>query len=355
MRVALANSLNVPAVKVLEKVGVNSFLERLRELGFTHLKQSPEYYGLGLTLGSGEVSLWELARAYVTMARMGKPIQLITTFSDSLTNNSPISDAPTWQLITDMLSDRHARVSSFGVDSVLNLPFPAAVKTGTSSNFRDTWTIGFTTDYTVATWVGNFNGEPMHQVSGVTGAAPLWNRIMLHLHEQEEPGTFLPTVGWEQLPICAISGFKPTAECTSVVEEYFSSTDKLAYEKPENFSLPPEYDEWLARQNQSHFTGVDLRILSPQNGDVFLVYPGQPAPQKLQFKLAENGGKTVEWWLNGKKLVTPSTSSYFWTLHPGNWTLEVKSGEITDRINFQVELAEIKSIHRGFTVANSHS
>jgi penicillin-binding protein 1C len=89
-----------------------------------------------------------------------------------------------------MLSDPHARAKAFGVDSVLNLPFPVAVKTGTSSNYRDTWTVGFTTDYTVATWVGNFDGEPMRQVSGVTGAAPLWNRIMLHLHEHQEPGAF---------------------------------------------------------------------------------------------------------------------------------------------------------------------
>ncbi|HLO84080.1 MAG TPA: penicillin-binding protein 1C, partial [Nostocaceae cyanobacterium] len=155
VRVALANSLNIPAVRVLEKVGVENFLNRLRELGFTHLTQSAEFYGLGLTLGSGEVSLWELARAYLTMARMGESIDLVTV----LGKNSPDVVSPKegkremWGLIVDILSDRYARAAAFGVDSVLNLPFPAAVKTGTSSNFRDTWTVGFTTDYTVATWV----------------------------------------------------------------------------------------------------------------------------------------------------------------------------------------------------------
>jgi penicillin-binding protein 1C len=155
VRVALANSLNVPAVRVLEQVGVPTFLARLHQLGFEHLNQSPEYYGLGLTLGSGEVSLWELARAYLTMARLGKFSQLSAVSSQSL----PITSSPhhptspsTWGLITDMLSDPHARATAFGVDSVLALPFPAAVKTGTSSDFRDTWTVGFTTDYTVAFW-----------------------------------------------------------------------------------------------------------------------------------------------------------------------------------------------------------
>ena len=188
VRIALANSLNVPAVKVLEKVGVETFLNRLHELGFSHLNQSAEYYGLGLTLGSGEVNLWELARAYLTIANMGKITQLITSLNIATIANSQSLVSNYWQLIIDMLSDRYARSTAFGVDSVLNLPFPVAVKTGTSSNYRDTWTVGFSSDYTVATWVGNFNGEPMRKVSGVTGAAPLWNRIMLHLHEHQPPG-----------------------------------------------------------------------------------------------------------------------------------------------------------------------
>ncbi|MBW4561298.1 MAG: penicillin-binding protein 1C [Mojavia pulchra JT2-VF2] len=356
VRVALANSLNVPAVRVLEKVGVPTFLEHLHQLGFEHLNQTPEYYGLGLTLGSGEVSLWELARAYVTMAKMGEAAQLLTTISQSPIPNplSPIPNPTTWQLITDMLSDRHARATAFGVDSVLNLPFPAAVKTGTSSNFRDTWTVGFTTDYTVATWVGNFNGEPMRQVSGVTGAAPLWNRIMLHLHEHQEPVSFAPPTGLVQLPICAISGLKPTSDCTSVVQEYFYPEDKIAYESQKQENLPPEYDEWLARQQQSNLNPSNLRILSPHNGDLFLLYPGEQAKQKLEFKLTGTATKPVEWWLNGEKLATESANSLFWPLRPGNWTLEARSGAMSDKVSFQVQLATIKPTRRGFSVVNSH-
>ncbi|MBC6432581.1 penicillin-binding protein 1C [Nostoc sp. HG1] len=363
VRIALANSLNVPAVRVLEKVGVETFLKRLHQLGFKHLNQTPEHYGLGLTLGSGEVSLWELARAYLNIARQGDAIPLVSTFSNSplpgtdainrVSPHSPLPNHTIWQLITNILSDNHARATAFGVDSVLNLPFPVAVKTGTSSNFRDTWTVGFTTDYTVATWVGNFNGEPMRQVSGVTGAAPLWNRIMLHLHEHQEPAGFPPPEGLVQLPVCAISGLRPTPDCTSIVQEYFYPEDKIAYESDNQFNLPPEYDEWLAKQQQSSLVSTNLRILSPHHGDLFLLYPGEEAKQKLEFKLAKNISAPVEWWLNGEKLDTNSANSLFWNLRPGKWTLEARSGEMTDKVNFQVELASIKPTRRGFSISNS--
>ncbi len=356
VRLALANSLNIPAVRVLEKLGVPTFLHRLHELGFTHLTQTPEYYGLGLTLGSGEVSLWELARAYVTMARQGEKIPLVTTFSDSSLpqrrHMSRLYNPTTWQLITDMLSDRHARATAFGVDSVLSLPFTTAVKTGTSSNFRDTWTVGFTTDYTVATWVGNFDGDPMREVSGVMGAAPLWNRIMLHLHPSGEAAAFSSPTGMVKLPICAVSGLKPTANCTSVVQEYFYPQDISKYESQQDFQLPSEYDEWLARQEKSSFGVSNLKIVSPQNGDLFLLYPGNKGQQKLEFKLAGTNPQSVEWWLNGEKLATTPSNSLFWTLHPGKWTLEARSGENKDKLTFQVQSATVRSIRRGFSVAH---
>ncbi|MFN6558408.1 MAG: penicillin-binding protein 1C [Nostoc sp. ChiSLP01] len=358
VRIALANSLNVPAVRVLEKVGVETFLERLHQLGFEHLNQTPEHYGLGLTLGSGEVTLWELARAYLTIVRQGDAIPLVTTFSDSQDAIHRVSTIPNqkiWQLIINILSDNHARATAFGVDSVLNLPFPAAVKTGTSSNFRDTWTVGFTTDYTVATWVGNFNGEPMRQVSGVTGAAPLWNRIMLHLHEHQQPAAFPSPEGLIQLPICAISGLKPTPDCNSVVQEYFYPEDKNNYEAENKFDLPPEYDEWLAKQQRSHLISDNLRILSPHHGDIFLLYPGEAGLQKLEFKLVGNKSAPVEWWLNGEKLDTNSANSLFWNLRPGKWTLEARSGEMKDKVSFHVELASIKPTRRGFSISNSQT
>ncbi|MFM7363534.1 MAG: penicillin-binding protein 1C [Cuspidothrix sp.] len=353
VRVALANSLNVPAVKVLEKVGVETFLNRLHELGFAHLNQGAEYYGLGLTLGSGEVNLWELARAYLTIANMGKITPLVTTLNTSPIANSQSLVSNYWQLIIDMLSDRFARSTAFGVDSVLDLPFPVAVKTGTSSNYRDTWTVGFSSDYTVATWVGNFNGEPMRQVSGVTGAAPLWNRIMLHLHEHQAPTSFPPPDGMVKLPICATTGLKPTPSCTSVVQEYFSITDKIAYQKSTDFHLSPVYDEWLRKQPQLHFNPDNFRIISPHNGDLFLVYPGGEGQQKLEFKASRTLNQSIDWWLNGQHLSTQSTNRIFWHLRPGNWQLEARSGKMYDQIYFQVEVGRNQPRKQGFSVVNS--
>jgi penicillin-binding protein 1C len=256
------------------------------------------------------------------------------------------------------------------VDSVLNLPFPAAVKTGTSSNFRDTWTVGFTTDYTVATWVGNFDGSPMQQVSGVMGAAPLWNRIMLHLHEKQEPGAFEPPAGLVQEPICALSGLRPTPACPSVVQEYFYPEDLRAYystldtfyqvvapgkegQSPQyRLNLPEEYNEWLAMRSQPSLPSSQFQIISPGNGSVFLLYPTQStATQRLEFKLAATPSQPVEWWLNGQKLATDASNSFFWPLSVGSWTLEAKSGAMSDRIMFEVKLAQNRSTRRGFSIA----
>ncbi len=383
VRVALANSLNVPAVKVLEKVTVPVFLERLKELGFKHLNRSADDYGLGLTLGSGEVSLWELAQAYLILKNQGKITSLVAIKDQledsslrsasfrmtedsqdkqkllgdsalrSASNDTVIDSPEMWQLITDMLSDAHARSRAFGVDSVLKLPFPAAVKTGTSSNYRDTWTVGFTTDYTVATWVGNFNGEPMRNVSGVMGAAPLWNRIMLHLHEQKEPANFSSPQQFVQLPICATTGLRPTQECSGgIVLEYFAP-DEVAeyYQKSAQFALNSEYNEWLSRQHHPQLTQNQLKILSPQSDDYFLIKPDESS--QLEFKVTNSSQQPVEWWLNGEKLTSQSQNSLFWQLKPGQWTLTVKQGNQQDTVNFQVQPAETKPYRRGFSVISN--
>ncbi|PZV10088.1 MAG: penicillin-binding protein 1C [Leptolyngbya sp.] len=366
VRLALANSLNVPAVKTLEKVGVSTFLDRLHQLGFHHLTQPPEHYGLGLTLGSGEVSLWELAQAYLTLARQGNSTELrvrSTESNQSTPNLLPSPSPSTWLLITDMLSDRHARARAFGVDSLLALPFPAAVKTGTSSDYRDTWTVGFTTKYTVAVWVGNFDSAPMQKVSGVMGAAPLWNRIMLHLHEQQEPKSFQLPTGLVQRPICSVSGARPTPACPTVVQEYLFAEDVAAYEqegdrffptvqgKPQ-FKLPAEYNEWLARQpkNLSSATAMGLRIVSPRSGDVFAIGKNDSA-QRLEFKLAGTSKTALDWRLNGQPLAVSSSSSFFWKPQAGTWTLQIKQGQQTDQVQFEVQVADARPSRKGFSFA----
>ncbi len=364
VRIALADSLNVPAIRVLERVGVGRFLTRLHELGFAHLTKPPEFYGLGLTLGGGEVSLWELARAYVTLAREGDAIPLVADLDDGrngakaplLQIQEQVGGRATWQLVTDIISDNHARAKSFGVQSVLALPFPAAVKTGTSSDFRDTWTVGFTTDYTVAVWVGNFDGQPMRRVSGVAGAAPLWNRIMLHLHEQREPAPFPAPEDMVRRPICATTGQRPTPDCASgIVYEYFATADIAEYERNfERRPLPAEYDEWLASQHQTVGTAQGFRILSPHEGDFYLVYPASMETrqsQRLEFQAVTVPGQVVEWTLNGRRLSPASPDSFFWPLHAGQWTLQAKSGHYDDKVTFEVAPAHPHLGARGFSFA----
>ncbi|WP_038027421.1 penicillin-binding protein 1C [Synechococcus sp. PCC 7336] len=372
VRLALANSLNVPAVRVLERLGVQAFLDRLQQLGFEHLNESAEHYGLGLSLGGGEASLWELARAYATLARQGEGIELRAIAAGDRSpgerGETRLGTANSWALVTDMLGDRYARSEAFGVDSVLNLSFPAAVKTGTSSNFRDTWTIGFSADYTVATWMGNFDGEPMQEVSGVDGAAPLWHRIMLHLHEDREPTALPEPENMVLRPICALSGLKPTDACPTVVQEYIFERDLDEYDRhldslyqlvdgEVRLQLPPEYDEWLALQGSTLLSDRELKILSPREGDRFVFYPdpaiAPEATQQLEFRLAEFAGGSVEWRLNDRLLPEPDSNSLFWELQPGVWTLEVASGELRDRVTFAVQSTPQRPFKPGFSLVES--
>ncbi|HEY1655912.1 MAG TPA: penicillin-binding protein 1C [Candidatus Tumulicola sp.] len=349
VRYALANSLNVPAVRVLSALGVGELLDRLHALGFAHLDRPPSYYGLGLTLGSGEVSLWELVGAYATLARAGSAVRL-----HLLDGASPpaaqIGDPAVWQLITDMLADPHARAKSFGVHSVLEMPFPAAVKTGTSSDFRDTWTVGYTRDYTVGVWVGNFDGTPMRGVSGVTGAGPLWNRIMLHLNERSDPPEFDLPHGYVRASVCAITGHAPRPDCPAVVREWVRPSDLAFVNRTAPLRLGPEYDPWLALQPRDART-ASLRIVFPRDGDVFVANAASNALQAREQQLAlraVDGGGVVRWRVNGKAVPLDASGTAFLPVRLGNWTIEATDGRTRDRIGIRV-VPPAHDRHPGFT------
>ncbi|MDD4880126.1 MAG: penicillin-binding protein 1C [Gallionellaceae bacterium] len=180
VRTALAGSLNIPAVRTVELVGVDLFAERLASLGFAGLTEAADFYGPALALGSLDVSLWELANAYRSLANQGRRSEL--TFTTGQTKSLRVIDSNAAFIVADILSDRAARATTFGLESALATPWWTAVKTGTSKDMRDNWCIGFSDRYTVGVWVGNFSGEPMHDVSGISGAAPAWRLIMERLH-----------------------------------------------------------------------------------------------------------------------------------------------------------------------------
>ncbi|MFZ0032377.1 MAG: penicillin-binding protein 1C [Candidatus Cybelea sp.] len=318
VRYALANSLNTPAVQVLSSLGVGTLLDRLHALGFAHLDKPSSYYGLGLTLGSGEVSLWELVQAYATLARGGDFVPLTLVARDTPPPKT-IGQTAQWQLVADMLADPHARAKSFGVGSVLQMPFPAAVKTGTSSDFRDTWTVGFTRDYTVGAWVGNFDGSTMHGVSGVTGAGPLWNRIMLHLYERKDDPPPLPSPrGFVRTAICATTGHAPGARCPGIVQEWVLPRDLAA----------TKLADVLA----------GVRIVAPRDGDVFVLNAASGlAAQEQQLALrATAAGGALHWSVGGAPLSVDASDTAFWPLRLGTWEIVASDGRRRDAITIRV-------------------
>jgi penicillin-binding protein 1C len=347
VRYALANSLNVPAVHVLSDLGVSQLLQRLHALAFAHLDRPAEYYGLGLTLGGGEVSLWELVQAYSTMARTGSS-QSIHLLPGTATART-IGDPGTWALIGDILADPHARAKAFGVHSVLEMPFWAAVKTGTSSDFRDTWTVGFTRRYTVGVWVGNFDGSAMRGVSGVTGAGPLWNRIMLHLHESDEPPPYPPPPGYVRTPICATTGHAPLPDCSAVVEEYVLPRDLASVRRPVPMRYGREYDSWLALHRDVKTDR--LRIVFPHNGDVFERNAAPTALQDREQRIALRalGPSAIQWSVNGAPLALDANGTAFFPIQLGTWTLVADDGRSQDRVTIHVVPAH-RDLQPGFTV-----
>ncbi len=230
LREALASSYNVVAVKLLDHIGVERLPEMTRRVGITSLNDA-DRLGLAMTLGGVEVSLWELTRAYAVLAAGGRWVepQTIAFIEDDrgqrlYTAPAPperqVLDARIAYLITNILADKQARIPGFGEGSALELPFPAAVKTGTTSAWRDNWTVGYTRERVVGVWVGNADNTSMRNVSGVTGAAPIWNAIMQSAHAQP-PAPFVEPEGLVHVAVCTESGLLPSSACPHIREEIF--------------------------------------------------------------------------------------------------------------------------------------
>ena len=228
LRTALACSYNIPAVRVLERLGPERLLERLQRLGFRSLDRDARHYGLALTLGVGDVTLLELCRAYACLANQGYLPEVRSQKSEVRTADgpgpavapAPVLDEAACYVITSILGDNTARIPAFGEFSPLDFDFPCAAKTGTSKDYRDNWTIGYTTEYLVGVWVGNFDATPMHGVSGITGAAPLFREIMQFLHPVDPP-PFSEPAGVVHMPVCPGSGAPCSPDCPNAIDEVF--------------------------------------------------------------------------------------------------------------------------------------
>ncbi len=309
LREALACSLNIPAVKALQSLGGAPPLHsRLKAWGITTLPKEPEEYGLGLTIGNAEVRLTELANVYATLARLGeyRPVRLLANApAVAAPSNVPRASRELCWLVADILSDNTAREPAFGAISALRFDFPVACKTGTSTDFRDNWAMAYTPEFTVGVWVGNFNGAPMREVSGVTGAAPIMHDTMAYLHRR-----FGTT--WYERPalikddyVDAINGKRVTAKAPRAIAEKFlaenlpTSAVPTNYDKNGRVLLGPEYAEWAAsadnqlRDRVAIVAGAGLHLVSPTPGATFLVDPDVPSTSLVP--LVATGAENIVW------------------------------------------------------------
>lgn len=231
LRETLGSSLNIPAVLTLERVGIEDTVDFLKQLGITSVVD-PQNYDLSLALGGGQISLLELSSAYAAFASGGiyygnHTIMDIQSPEGEILY-TPARSAPqeridprvAW-LISDILSDDSARITGFGANSTLKIDRPAAVKTGTTTNFHDNWTIGYTPELVVGVWVGNSNHEAMHGVTGLTGAAPIWHETIRTLLQGKPALAFERPAGLVEVEVCAISGLLPTPACQKTKKEWF--------------------------------------------------------------------------------------------------------------------------------------
>jgi penicillin-binding protein 1C len=368
IREALGSSYNVPAVEVAERLGAGALLTSLRLAGFESLTRDADHYGLGLALGNGDVTLLELANGYRGLANGGvwmpyrwRSDERAASAADSAGRAQRFASKQASAIVLDILSDASARVPAFGLETPFDFPFPTAVKTGTSRHFTDNWAIATTGGFTVGVWVGNFGGQPLEGVSGVSGAGPLLHRAVMLTAQRYAPGTLItPTeAGLVAADVCRLSGMRATSRCPAIREWFISGTEPRepdTWMRNGRVALPAEYAEWAAGAGETYVGGgagdVEVgasdvaeasadsaateargfRIVAPRDGDVYRVPPGVPGSYAtIPFLAAESGG-TVRWYVDD----VPHEGSR-WVLARGSHVIRAESRAGISAVRIRVE------------------
>jgi penicillin-binding protein 1C len=251
-REALGNSLNLSAVHLLNLMGPETYYDTLAELGLINRPEFPlAHYGLGLVVGNPEVNLVQLAAAYVCLGNGGKFGPLRLTLDTPQEEGTPIFSPQAAFIISDILSDPMARTRIFGGASAMNPPYRMAIKTGTSTRYRDLWAVAYTPEYTVAVWVGNFNGRPTADLSGAGAAAPIVADLAEALFAGRTPPGFQKPAGVATAQVCAFSGLQPGPGCVHRRQELFMAgtepQERCSYHQPREpwHRMPVNYAGWL--------------------------------------------------------------------------------------------------------------
>lgn len=313
VRTALAGSLNIPAVRTLLLTGVDRFRERLHDVGYVAgLTQPGDWYGYSLALGSADVSLLEQVNAYRTLARGGRWSPLRLRPSDPSPDPRPVIASEAAWIVRDILADRSARAITFDLEGPLSTPYRASVKTGTSKDLRDNWCIGGTQRYTVGVWVGNFEGDPMRTVSGITGAAPAWREILDAL-PRDDADTDAAPAGLVQQALRYEAGIEPPRL------EWFiagTQTSQVAIARP---------------------TAQRARLVSPATGSLIALDPDIPLSRQHVPLQAQPASASLRLRLDGRDIGS-AAKVVLWTPLPGPHQLELldAEGRSLDRVDFSV-------------------
>ncbi|MBI1944167.1 MAG: penicillin-binding protein 1C [Deltaproteobacteria bacterium] len=335
LRAALQNSYNIPAVQLAERLGPARILDTLRAAGFASLDESAEHYGVGIVLGDGDVTLLELANGYRGLANGGVATSVVELLHRQGAAGGSAAPVPAGvpvrflpedavALLTDVLVDDVSRAPAFGRDNALDLPFPVAAKTGTSRAYVDNWTAGFTRERTVAVWAGNFDGTPMHNVSGITGAGRIFRRVMLAAMREIAPARLVDEGRFESAAVCPLSGLLAGPHCGHAVAERFlpgttprerctshtrvaSTPAGCASRVGPALELPPRFRSWARGEGLALADGMAscptraraVRLLSPLDGDEFVVDATVPSGQGIPVRVDAAATEDVRIALDG--------------------------------------------------------
>lgn len=329
LRMALGNSYNVPAVRTIGMVGVNPFAQQLQQFGI-RLDRTGDYYGYSLALGSPEMSLLELTNAYRALANGGRWTPVRTRLDEAIpaTAQRQALDARASYLIGDILSDNHARLTTFGINSVLRTRFWSAVKTGTSKDMRDNWAIGWSERYTVGVWIGNAEGDAMWDVSGTSGAAPIWAELMQVLHAELPSRAPTPPRGLLRQPVRFGPGDDGQPLEAARSEWFITGTQQAL------FALP----------NQPASRQLSPRIDSPADGTILALDPDIP-PQRQRLQLRTRLAQ-AQWWIDGKQVGQGPQAG--WLPWPGRHVIQLRQpdGRVIDQVQIEVRGAGVVAQNR---------
>jgi len=340
LSVALASSLNVPAVYMLERLGVEHFTRILMSLGIQSLDPREGQYGLGLALGNAEISLYELIQAYRVFCSGGVYSPLIFQKEQEPSLKTEVFSASSTQLIRDILSEPMNRILGFGRNSFLNKDYDAFFKTGTSSQFNNIWAVGGTSDLLCAVWMGNFAGETVIGTPGSSIPASVVSEI---LDSTAPHSDYADYAEMESLSICSLSGMALTEHCSNQISQLFPKGTELEpcswHTAEGGVEYPGEYRQWLERrgiETDLNYSSMETAITEPLKGSLYYYDPTMPI-QSQQIKIELTGQGTGILFLNGKILYSGELPvTLFIPLEEGTHILELESENQRDSADFRV-------------------